>query len=201
MATVRDSGMPPQQMWESFFDVPRLLDALQCRDLAADIVEFGCGYGTFTLPAAQRTRGQVYALDIDPHQVAATAARARTAGIANVNAQQRDFVDEGCGRPAGSAGFAMLFNILHMENPAALLAEAYRVLQPGAVAGVIHWKHGDTPRGPPLEIRPTPAQIQRWALSAGFTPTVVDELPGNPWHFGLVLRRPGESIDVPPGGV
>ena len=72
MAKVRDSGMPLREQWESFFDPPGILDALDCKDLSGDIVELGCGYGTFTAAAAERTSATVYALDIDPIMVAAT---------------------------------------------------------------------------------------------------------------------------------
>ena len=39
-------------------------------DSPGHIVEFGCGFGTFTLPAARRTTGIVTALDIKPARVA-----------------------------------------------------------------------------------------------------------------------------------
>ena len=94
----------------------------------------------FTVAAAQSVAGTVYALDIDPAMVVATVARARAAGLANVVAVERDFLARGSGRPDRSAGYAMLFNILHVEEPTELLREAYRVLTPGGRAGVIHWK-------------------------------------------------------------
>ena len=94
------------------------------------MVEFGCGYGLFTIPAAQAVSGTVYALDIEPELVAETIRRGTTAGLPNVVAEVRDFVTDGCGRPDGTAGYAMLFNILHIENPVGLLREAYRALVP-----------------------------------------------------------------------
>jgi hypothetical protein len=59
----RDSGMPEVGQWESYFDAAGILESLGCRRLGGDAIEFGCGYGTFTDPAAQRTLGTVYALD------------------------------------------------------------------------------------------------------------------------------------------
>ena len=47
---VRESGMPPQDYWDSFFDVDRILDELLLDSSRRDVLEFGCGYGTFTLP-------------------------------------------------------------------------------------------------------------------------------------------------------
>jgi SAM-dependent methyltransferase len=80
----RDSGMPAVEQWESDFEVAAVLDSLGCRDVRGDAVEFGCGYGTFTIPLARRTRGRVFALDIDPLMLAATAARTLPAGLKNI---------------------------------------------------------------------------------------------------------------------
>lgn len=190
MAKIRESGMPERQAWEDFFEAPRVLAALQCDAAGADILEFGCGYGTFTVAAARCTAAKVYALDIDPDMVAATAARATAAGLGNVIVQQRDFMRGGSGRPAGSVGFAMLFNILHLEEPLALLRETHGVLRRGGSAAIIHWRVDiATPRGPPPQMRPSPQQCQRQAEAAGFHCTVMPVLPGAPWHWGMRLRR------------
>lgn len=49
------------------------------QDSTHGVLEFGCGYGygTFTLPAASRTRGRVTALDIEPSMVSLVAQRAK----------------------------------------------------------------------------------------------------------------------------
>jgi SAM-dependent methyltransferase len=190
MAKVRDSGMPVAEQWEEFFDPAAVLDALDCRHVAGDIIEFGCGYGTFTVLAATRTAATLHAIDIDPAMVATTSARAGAARLANVRVEQRDFVRDGCGRPDASAGYAMVFNILHLEDPVALLAEARRALAPGGAIGVIHWRSDIvTPRGPPLDIRPTPAQCQVWARAAGLATSPPLVVSGASWHWGMVLRR------------
>src|SRR5579885_1451544 len=139
-----------------------------CAGPCGDVVEFGCGYGTFTLPAARRMTGRVYALDIEPAMVTATCRKATEAGLTNVSARVRDFVAEGTGLADGSVGYALLFNTLHIEDPVGLLREACRVLAPGGLAVVIHWRADiETPRGPPPAIRPTPAQCRGWGDAAG----------------------------------
>jgi SAM-dependent methyltransferase len=191
MTKGRDSGMPPAQQWESYFDPTGILESLGCRHLSGDVIEFGCGYGTFTIPAAQRTLGTVYALDIDPAMVAATAARVSQVGLNNVIIEQRDFVGEGCGRKSRSASLALLFNILHIEDPIRLLKEAHRVLHSGGLVGIIHWNyHVRTPRGPPLNIRPRPEQCRLWGEQAGLRWVTDQQLPGSPWHWGMLLERP-----------
>jgi SAM-dependent methyltransferase len=183
--------MPAAEQWESYFDPSGILESLGCRHLSGDVVEFGCGYGTFTIPAGQRVLGTVYALDIDPLMVASTAARISQAGLKNVIVEQRDFVAMGCGREPQSVSFALLFNILHVEDPVDLLKEARRVLRPAGLVGVIHWKHDVcTPRGPPFNIRPRPGQCRAWAEQAGLRWVRDQVLPGSPWHWGMVLDRP-----------
>ena len=190
MSKGRDSGMPVVEQWESYFDVAGGLDSLGCRVLSGDAVEFGCGYGTFTIPLAQRTFGKVYALDIDPLMVAATAARTLQVGLKNVVVEQRDFVAQGCGRESGSVSLVLLFNILHIEDPVDLLKEARRVLRPEGMVGVIHWNYdARTPRGPPLDIRPKPEQCRAWGEQAGLRWVRDQALPGSPWHWGMVFER------------
>jgi SAM-dependent methyltransferase len=183
--------MPAVEQWESYFDPAGILVSLGCRELNGDIVEFGCGYGTFTIPAAQRTAGAVFALDIEPIMVAATTLRAAQADLRNVVVEQRDFVVDGTGRAAHSVSFVLLFNILHVEESGALLQEAFRILHPGGRLGIIHWNHdARTPRGPPLAIRPRPQQCRSWGEQAGFKWALDASLPGSRWHWGMTMERP-----------
>lgn len=189
----RESGMPDEACWASFFDPKVILDRLlvnkgDCHHL----VEFGCGYGTFTLPAANRTRGRVTALDIDPEMVSLTRQRAQASKISNVRAELRDFVESKTGLGDGTQGHALVFNLLHIEDPLALLREAHRTLQPGGILSVIHWRSDiETPRGPPLAIRPKPEQCGAWIAEAGFDSILpVDLRGGAPYHFGVIVQRP-----------
>lgn len=192
MAKGRESGMPDADYWGTFFNPECIVSRLDCAGIH-DVVEFGCGYGLFTVPAARAVTGTVYALDIDPAMVAATAALTTRSGLGNVRVVERDFLADGCGRPDASAGYALLFNILHVEEPVLLLREAFRALAPGGRAGVIHWKHDpDTPRGPSLAIRPTPDQCRAWAEASGFRFVRDEDLCCCSWHWGMVLERPRE---------
>ncbi|HVN55236.1 MAG TPA: class I SAM-dependent methyltransferase [Anaerolineaceae bacterium] len=185
----RESGMPDAERWDSFFDPDFILDALGLVQNCRLVVDLGCGYGTFSIPAARRIAGTVMAMDIDPQMVAASQERAQDAGLGNLICQQRDFVAEGSGLADGSADFVMLFNILHAEDPVDLLREAHRILAPGGRVGVIHWKYDpSTPRGPSMEIRPRPEQCQAWIQVAGFQlirPLI--QLP--PYHYGMVGQK------------
>ena len=114
---IRDSGMPDESYWESLFNIPLILERF---DIARfhDVAELGCGYGTFTVPVAEAIRGTVYTFDVEPEMLART--RARSAGL-RVICQLRDVMDSGFGVQADAV---LLFNILHCEQPVALLCHA-----------------------------------------------------------------------------
>jgi len=194
---VRESGMPDEKMWAPFFDADHILTQLGFNDRTADVVEFGCGYGTFTVAAAARTHGTIFTFDIEPAMVEATDRKARERGQSNARCLLRDFVGDGTGLTDNSVGYAMLFNILHAENPLALLREAHRVLRPGGKVGVIHWNYDpSTPRGPDMSIRVRPEQCQAWTREAGFVLTLpLISLP--PYHYGLVGQKPQPPRRIP----
>jgi SAM-dependent methyltransferase len=184
----RDSGMPDEGYWSTFFDAEAILTALGLHVAAGPVVDVGCGYGTFTLPVARLTGRRVMAIDIEPDLVRQLEVKARAAGLP-VEGIVRDVAHDGTGIPAGTADVVLLFNLLHCEEPVALLREAHRVVAPGGRVGVIHWRSDvPTPRGPHPSIRPQPAMCRKWLLEAGF---LVEREPMTlePYHFGLVGRR------------
>lgn len=188
----RESGMPEEAYWATFFDPEAVLDRLLVLEAApGHIVEFGCGFGTFTLPAARRTAGIVTALDIEPEMVEAVRQKAEAGACDNIRVARRDFVADGSGLDSGSQAHAMIFNLLHLENPVVLLREAHRVLGAGGSLSVIHWRSDiATPRGPSLAIRPTPEQCRDWMAAAGFHAIQAVNLEiCCPYHFGLLGRR------------
>jgi ubiquinone/menaquinone biosynthesis C-methylase UbiE len=86
----------------------------------------------------------------------------------------------------------MLFNILHAEKPEELLKEAYRILKPEGKLGIIHWNYDpETPRGPPMTIRPKPEQCVKWATKVGFKFEHRHDL--KPYHYGLVFSKPAKE--------
>lgn len=185
----RESGMPPEEMWQSFFDPIAVLTKLGLDTNCADVLEFGCGYGTFTIPAAKLIRGKVFAMDIEPEMLAVTAAKAKANGVENIELMQRDFVTEGSGLADATIDYVMLFNILHAEERMALLLEARRVLRPHGKLAIIHWNFdASTPRGPSMSIRTKPGQCRAWAEGVGFTAISPNEIDLPPYHYGLVLE-------------
>lgn len=188
---VRDSGMPDEEMWVGFFDPAMVLSIFGLDKGVQDLVEFGCGYGTFTLAAAAIARGTVHALDIEPEMINIVRQKCRDAGVQNVEATLRDFVATGTGLAENSMDAALLFNILHHEEPVALMKEALRGLKPNGMLAVIHWNYDPTtPRGPAMEIRPRPEQCIEWGKAAGFRFKEQNRFDLPPYHYGLLFRKP-----------
>ncbi len=185
---VRESGMPKEDMWKEFFEPEKVLNILQLDKSIQDVADFGCGYGTFTIPAAKIVRGKVYAIDIEPEMINVTQKKARENGLNNVDTLLRNFMADGSGLEDESIDYVMLFNILHAEEPIRLLKEAYRILRPSGKVGIIHWNYDPaTPRGPPMKIRPKPEQCIEWATDVGFSRPRIYDL--KPYHYGIVMVK------------
>ncbi len=180
--------MPKEEEWNKFFDPTKTLKLLGLSSSINDVADFGCGYGTFTIPAAQIISGKIYAFDIEPEMIDIVKQKAMTLNLSNVVAIVCDFLKEGSGLTSVSVDYVFLFNILHLEKPESLLSEAYRILKPSGKVGIIHWNYDSTtPRGPPMIIRPRPEQIRQWAESVGFV--FEKQLDLKPYHYGFVLKK------------
>ena len=185
---IRESGMPDEELWEGFFKPGEILKKMGLTDNIVNAADLGCGYGTFTIPAAKMINGRVYAIDIEPEMVKITEQKAKLEDLSNVETILRDFISQGSGLEDESVDYVILSNILHLEEPEKLLREAYRILSPKGKLVIIHWNYDPTtPRGPPMEIRPTPEKCINWAISSGFKNPVKYDL--KPYHYGIVLDK------------
>ena len=188
---VRESGMPDEKQWESFFEQESILKVMGIDFNIVNVAEFGCGYGTFTIPASKTIKGDVYALDIEQNMINRVIERAYNENLNNIQTILRDFVHQGSGLENEIVDYVMLFNIIHAENPENLLKEAYRILGPDRKLGIIHWNSDpETPRGPPMDIRPKPEQCIEWAVKVGFKFKSKHDL--KPYHYGLVFSKTDE---------
>ena len=61
--------MPAEDLWASFFNIDLILSELQINSDVNDMVEVGCGYGTFTIPSAKKISGKLYAFDIEEEMI------------------------------------------------------------------------------------------------------------------------------------
>lgn len=93
------------------------------------VLDYGCGIGSYALPAARLVgkTGKVYALDIHPLAVQAVERRARKERAANI---QGICSDRDTGLLDGSVDLVLLYDVLHaVPDKGALLAELHRVLK------------------------------------------------------------------------
>ena len=180
--------MPEENEWNKYFKPNEALRLLGLNEGILDVADFGCGYGTFTIPAAKLISGKIYAFDIEQEMIEIIKARAKENNLNNITPILRDFMENGSGLEDFSVDYVMLFNILHVGIPEILLKEAFRILKSDGRLGIIHWKYdATTPRGPPMNIRPKPEQCKKWAEIAGFILTKKCDL--EPYHYGLLFRK------------
>ena len=186
----RESGMPPEEIWSGFFDPFMVLKKLGLTANCRDVLEFECGYGTFTIPAAQIIHGSIHALDIDAQMIEAANAKVLSSKLPNVNLQLRDFVSDGTGMPDDSIDYVMLFNILHAVERDEMLDEAWRILALNGTLAVMHWNYdANTPRGPSMDIRPRPSDCKSWVETSGFQMIGNSSIDLPPFHYGFVFKK------------
>ena len=107
------------------------------------VVDYGCGPGLFTFPAAEivGAEGHVYAVDIEPRMTALIQNRAAEMGVGNVTA----LLNEGVAPlPADTADFLILAQVLHYpdetDDRVAMARDVARLLRPGGRALVVEWQ-------------------------------------------------------------
>lgn len=187
----RESGMPTEELWQTFFNPIDVLEKMGINKNARTLIDIGCGYGTFLLPAAEIISRNVIGIDIDENMIEICRKKVQDSNILNayiINGDiSKDDTIKELENHKDEIDYITLFNILHCEKPLDLLQSAYDILNKGGKIGVIHWIHEETPRGPSMEIRPKPESIVEWASKVGFTLQNQIDLP--PYHYGLVFVK------------
>lgn len=191
MVKYRESGMPDEETWDTFFSPSDILTKINIDNQVKTLIDIGCGYGSFLLPMAELVRKKVIGIDIDDKMINICRDKIKEKHIKNIELIKGDISTEETLRELtvyrGDVDYISLFNILHCENPLDLLKSTYDILNENGQIGVIHWKNEETPRGPSMEIRPKPEMIIDWAKEIGFKLKKQIELP--PYHYGLVFIK------------
>jgi ubiquinone/menaquinone biosynthesis C-methylase UbiE len=97
------------------------------------VLDFGCGPGSFSETAAQMVgnSGKVYALDMHPMAIQSIEKRKRRKGLKNIEVISSDCVT---GLPDASIDVVLLFDVLHeLEDKSSVLTEIFRVMKPGGI--------------------------------------------------------------------
>jgi ubiquinone/menaquinone biosynthesis C-methylase UbiE len=180
--------MPKESEWSTFFDPAHVLKTLGLNNAVHDVADFGCGYGTFTIPAAQIVSGTTYAIDVDSDKIQILQQNIQDYGISNVVILEQDIFHTDLHHE--SVDYVLLFNILHTQHPLELLTEAYRVLLKNGVVAIVHWNRDpDTPRGPPMKMRPNVDQCVEWGITTGFNRISARVYDLQPYHYGITMNK------------
>ena len=97
------------------------------------ILEYGCGPGGYTIPAAQMVgeAGKIYALDMHPLAVQMVQSRAARKKLTNIETILSDCTS---GLADRSLDAVLLYDVFHeLAEPDKVLAELHRVLKPGGI--------------------------------------------------------------------
>lgn len=187
----RESGMPSEQMWDTFFNPNEVLNKMGIDQHTRTLIDVGCGYGTFLFPIAERIGTKAIGIDIDPEMIEVCRNKIKDWDSSKIELIHGDISTDNTLKELikhkGEIDYITLFNILHCEEPAVLLKNIYNLLEDNGRIGITHWKYEKTPRGPSMEIRPKPEMIINWASNAGFTLEKQVDLP--PYHYGLVFKK------------
>ena len=97
------------------------------------VLDFGCGPGSYVVPAARMAgdTGKVYALDMHPLALNMVTERARKADLNKVSTILSDC---DTGLPVHSVDVALLYDIYHdLSDSTSVLRELHRVLKPAGI--------------------------------------------------------------------
>lgn len=118
-------------LWRSFTGRSILRQWEEC-DLVQEgqtFLDYGCGTGDFTIPAAKKVSetGKVYALDYFPRQLEIVTERSAKAGLVNI---ETILSTNKTGLPDESVDVIWMCDVLHeIKERRAVLEELYRVLK------------------------------------------------------------------------
>ena len=107
------------------------------------VLDFGCGSGTYTIPAAKIVgeQGRVYALDKDKGVLDELMQRAESAGLKNIERMETSGEIK-IGLTDESVDMVLLFDVFHShyfpqaDDRRRLLSEIYRIMKPTAFVSV-----------------------------------------------------------------
>jgi len=185
---LRESDMPEEQEWGQYFRPSETLERLGLKH-GMTFVDLGCGCGTFTLAASEivGVKGQVYAVDIDGENVERVAARAKERGLKNITALVGDILAKGGVKlPSHGADLVLLANVIHGTRSRVSLLRRVKSIQVGGTIAILNWSLGETPKGPPMQMRPTPEETVGCLAQVGFNDPAVLDMP--PYHYAVTAK-------------
>ncbi|WP_123620490.1 class I SAM-dependent methyltransferase [Halorubrum sp. CSM-61] len=197
MDRFRNTGQPDWDWWGRVWPTPGA--TLRRLGLAPGdrVAEVGSGNGYFALPAARiADPATVYAVDVDGSLLAELDALAADQGVDNVATVEGDAraLPDLLPEPAD---VALLANAFHgIEDRAAFVEGVAAAIASDGRFVVVNWRDlpreettiGGEPRGPPTDLRLSPAATRR-AVEDASDLRLAREVDLPPYHYGLVFER------------
>ncbi|MEC5189302.1 class I SAM-dependent methyltransferase [Geobacillus thermodenitrificans] len=148
------------------------------------IMDLGAGNGYFTIPLAQATNGNVYAVDVQPEMIELLKQRAQQLGMTNIQYQVADVVSTSLSSRSIDKGI-MAFVFHEVEQKDAAIDEIRRVMKPDGTFLLIEWEAIESEMGPPLHERiPSDQLLSYMKQKAGH----VELVRFHPAVYGLLIR-------------
>lgn len=101
------------------------------------LLDFGCGSGSYVIPAARMVggKGMVYALDIHPLAISAVEKKATEEGLTNI---ATILSDRDTGLPDESIDVVLLYDVIRsIKDKRALLKELHRVMKANGLLSIL----------------------------------------------------------------
>ena len=102
------------------------------------VLDYGCGPGFVTVPAAKTvgSQGMIYALDIHPLSIKIIEKKIKKYMLKNV---KTIITDNGTGLPNESIDIVLLFNVIFMiKNQESVIEELHRILKKGGIISIVN---------------------------------------------------------------
>jgi SAM-dependent methyltransferase len=136
-------------------------------------IDLGCGTGNYSLHAAEIVgkQGKVFAADSWAEMLEKVNLRAKEACLTNIATLKCNICDA-IEIDDNVADVCFISNVLHGQkvngNCNNLLPEIVRIINPGALLGIIEFKKEEMRFGPPLSIRISPEELEKGVSGFGF---------------------------------
>ncbi|PYZ92350.1 SAM-dependent methyltransferase [Salipaludibacillus keqinensis] len=142
----------------------------------ANLMDLGAGNGYFTLPLAELTSGDVYAVDIEPEMLGLLGVRAQEKNADNIGLIEADLEDIPLGDHTVDASVAA-FVIHEVEDRVKAFREINRIMKPSSQGVIIEWAQVKGESGPPLHERLNPNTLIQEMKNTGLN--LVERIDNN----------------------
>jgi 2-polyprenyl-3-methyl-5-hydroxy-6-metoxy-1,4-benzoquinol methylase len=191
------TSMPDPDWWVDMWPQPeKTLKAMGLQS-GMSVLDLGCGYGHFTIPAAQVVNPSVVVgIDIDLPILNQAKQQQASQGVANCLWLNQDLL----GIPrliANQFDYIMIHSTFHgLPNPGEFVSEIVNLLNPKGYFSVVNWlpiPREQTiwlgkPRGPKTELRIAPQQLLSIVQSATEQLIPVEYTELQPFHYGVTFQ-------------